>query len=596
MVLTLATADALRAEPWALFAEPVASSDAEGLGDADLPSVLSTSYAEPVRLASAREPLELLPDDLAMPAEEVQRPPGRAPPSTPRANLPDGVRVDDRNQPLTLAEVLASVERHYPLLLAVERERGVAAGQVTSAMGAFDLNVTGMGTSLAPSTYENYVSDFGAEQLLTQGGVSLFGGYRNGYGNFPTYKLHNKTAVGGEFRGGLSVPLARNRDIDAARAGRAQAQLNQALAEPTIARSRLDYMRAAAHAYWIWTGSGENREATESLVELATDRDEALGLRVERGATANIERVDNKRNIALREGMAVKADRLVQQATINLSLYYRDDAGQPVLVGRPRMRRLPEPVEPTPAMYNEALSRALGRRPEFRELSLEREKLIVERRLAINDTRPGLDAQIAANQDLGYGKSPLSGPEGLNRQVLSAALVFQMPAQRRGARGRLQSIDAKLAQIDEQLRYTEDNVRAEVQDAYSKLERAYAFHDKTIESVELADTVAKAEREQFRLGRSDILRIALREQAKFDADLMEILARQQYWTADSDLRAADTSLGPSMPGFPVPAEMVIPGQSPASQPTRTDTQFELPAPVPAAAAAGRPAAQPRRLR
>lgn len=582
LALALTTADSLRAEQWALFAEPTASSDAERLGDTVLPSVLSASHAEPIQSAMARQPLELMTDPLPTAAEELQTPPGRAPPpAVPRGELPD-VTIDNRKQPLTLAEVLASVERHYPLLLAVERERGVAAGQVTTAMGAFDLNVTGLGTSLAPSTYENYVSDFGVEQLLSQGGVSMFGGYRTGFGDFPTYKLHNKTAAGGEFRGGLSVPLARDRTIDSARAGRAQAQLNQALAEPTIARSRLEFMRAAAHAYWIWTGSGENREAAEALVELATDRDTFLGARVERGATANIERIDNKKNIAIREGMAVKADRTVQQATINLSLYYRDDSGQPLLVGRRRMRRLPEPIEPIPDIYNEALSRALGRRPEFRELSLKREKLLVERRLAINDTRPGLDAQLAGNQDLGFGKSPLSGPEGLNRQVLSASLVFQMPAQRRGARGRLQSIDAQISQLDEQLRYTEDNVRAEVQDAYSKLERAYAFHDKTLEAVELADIVAKAEREQFRLGRSDILRIALREQAKFDADLMEIVARQSYWTADSDLRAADTSLGPSMPNFPVPSEMVIPGKEPAAQSTRTTTQFELPPPARAA--------------
>jgi hypothetical protein len=54
--------------------------------------------------------------------------------------------------------------------------------------------------------------------------------------------------------------------------------------------------------------------------------------------------------------------------------------------------------------------------------------------------------------------------------------------------------------------------------------------------------VAEAEREQFRLGRSDILRVTLREQARFDADLVEIAARQEYWKADAELRAADTSL------------------------------------------------------
>jgi hypothetical protein len=36
--------------------------------------------------------------------------------------------------------------------------------------------------------------------------------------------------------------------------------------------------------------------------------------------------------------------------------------------------------------------------------------------------------------------------------------------------------------------------------------------------------------------------VTLREQAKFDADLLEIAARQEYWRADANLRAADTSL------------------------------------------------------
>ena len=61
--------------------------------------------------------------------------------------------------------------------------------------------------------------------------------------------------------------------------------------------------------------------------------------------------------------------------------------------------------------------------------------------------------------------------------------------------------------------------------------------------------MARAEREQLRLGRSDVLRVTLREQTKFDASLLEIMARQEFWRADSDLRAADTSLGPETCGF-----------------------------------------------
>ena len=484
-----------------------------------------------------------------------------------------GGLVDDRDDPLLLAEVLRSVQLHYPLLQAIERERGVASGRLTTAMGAFDTNIGMSGNALAPGTYENYRSDFGLNQLFPTAGISAFGGFRTGYGDFPTYNLAQKTATGGEWRGGLTMPLARNRDIDRPRATRDQARLDLSLAEPVIERSRLDYMRAAARNYWNWLGNGERLDAAEELTELAVERDTALETRVKRGAAANIERIDNQQNIALRNGLVVKADRSLQQSTIDLSLFLRDDAGQPLLAGRQRIRPMPKPVAPDRTTFDAALSRALAERPEFARLALQREKLVVERRFAANQVLPAIDGQLVGNQDAAFGKSALSGPDGLDRQVLQASLVFQLPAQRRDARGKLQTLDAQLVQLDRQLQYAEDNVRAEVQDAYSLLERAYEFHKQTVRQAELAVLVARAEREQLRLGRSDILRVTLREQTKFDAQILEILARQEYWRAESDLRAADTSLGRD--GF----SLTLPATLPATEVPVPPEAVALPPPA-----------------
>jgi outer membrane protein TolC len=242
----------------------------------------------------------------------------------------------------------------------------------------------------------------------------------------------------------------------------------------------------------------------------------------------------------------------VQQSSIELSLYHRDEGGQPLLARRSRMRPVPAPVEPTIEVYEQSLARASAARPEFQRLSLQREKLLVERKLAVNQTLPGIDGQIMGNQDAGFGKSPLSGPNGLDRQVLQAGLVFQMPVQRRDAFGKMQTLDAQLTQVNRQLSYAEDQVRAEVQDAFSLLERAYEFHEQSKHRLELARLVALAEREQLRLGRSDVLRVTLREQAKFEAEVAEINARQEYWRAESDLRAADTSLGLDLPTLQLP--------------------------------------------
>jgi len=137
--------------------------------------------------------------------------------------------------------------------------------------------------------------------------------------------------------------------------------------------------------------------------------------------------------------------------------------------------------------------------------------------------------------------------------------------------------------------YAEDQVRAEVQDAYSMLERAYEFHKQAAKRLELARMVADAEREQLRLGRSDVLRVTIREQAKFEADVLEISARQDFWRAESDLRAADTSLGPESAGLlrqlviPVVPEAVAPPTAVRAPPP------PAPAPAPPAALAPPPA-------
>jgi cobalt-zinc-cadmium efflux system outer membrane protein len=537
--------DAVSMEPPhdSLGLRPILTQSFLQLSDAPLELVPSKQAALP----------ELLPPPAPQPQADGVPAMARLAPSKPSISpqVP-GLATDERPEPLTLQDVLRSVLLSYPLLQAVERERGIAAGKLTTAMGAFDTKVNMAGQSLAPGTYENYRSDFGVSQQFMTGGISAFGGFRTGFGDFPTYNLAQKTADAGEWRGGLNIPLARDREIDRARASRAQAALDVSLAEPMIERSRLDYMKSAARTYWNWMGSGERYAATERLLDLATERDKQLELKVNGGIVANIERVDNQQNIALRNGLIVQADRAMQQASIELSLYHRDDGGRPLLARRSRMRPVPIPVEPTIEIYEQSLARASASRPEFQRLSLQREKLLVERKLAVNQTLPGIDGQLTGNQDAGYGKSPLSGPNGLDRQVLQAALVFQMPVQRRDAFGKMQTLDSQLTQVNRQLSYAGDQVRAEVQDAFSLLERAYEFHEQSKHRLELARLVALAEREQLRLGRSDVLRVTLREQAKFEAEVAEINARQEYWRAESDLRAADTSLGLDLADFQLP--------------------------------------------
>lgn len=462
---------------------------------------------------------------------------GSEPPAAPSAPPPVLGLPASVGGPLTLDEVLSSVESHYPLLRAIEQERGIAGGRLVSTMGAFDLNLTA-GADGQGTTYDNFRNYAGLSQAFTFGGISAFAGHRTGFGEYPNYNLGQKTADGGEFLAGVSIPLLRDRSIDRPRANVQQARLDVALAEPVIERQRLDFQRAAARTYWNWVGAGQRLKVVENLVSLAVERDAQLKARVEAGPAANIERVDNQQNIALRNGVLVQAQRGFQQATIDLSLFLRDGTGTPTLAGTGRLPAFPEiqPIDRT--TFDASLQTAFDLRPEYRRLRLQREKAAVELRLASNQALPAVNAVVAASQDVGGGTSSQSGPNGLNRSTLSAGVAVQLPVQRRDARGRAIVAQAQLAQIDQQVRQAEDLVRSEVQDTFSALERAYEFHQQARKRVDLARLVARAEREQLRLGRSDVLRVTLREQAAFDAEIVEIGAQQDYFRAKADFRAA----------------------------------------------------------
>jgi outer membrane protein TolC len=462
---------------------------------------------------------------------------GATPPAPPKAVPPVAGTPVSVGGPLALDEVLEAVEQHYPLLRAVEQERAIAGGRLVSAMGAFDLNLNA-GADGQGTTYDNFRSSVGVSQGLPFAGLGAFAGYRNGYGDFPTYNLGQKTADGGEFRAGLTVPLLQNRAIDRPRANIQQARLDVQIAEPVIERQRLDFQRAAARTYWNWVAAGHRLKVAEALVALAAERDEQLKRQVAEGRTPNIERIDNQQNMAQRNGVLVQAQRAFQQAGIDLSLFLRDGQGQPTLAGADRLPAFPDVRPIDTAAFEAALQTAFENRPELRRLALQRERTAVELRLAENQTLPALNAVVGAAQDVGPGKSSLSGPNGLDRTTVNGGLAMQLPVQRRDARGRVTVARAQLAQLDQQLRQAEDVVRAEVQDSFSALERAYEFHRQARQRVELARLVAAAEREQLRLGRSDVLRVTLREQAAFDAEVIEVGALQDYFRALADYRAA----------------------------------------------------------
>lgn len=433
---------------------------------------------------------------------------------------------------LSLPEVLASVDRHYPLVRAAEQERAIAAGGRLAAEGAFD-HVVRSQNYLDGGTFANQRYSLFVEQQTPYCGVSYFAGYRLGLGNFPVYDGGRKTGDGGEFRAGVTVPLLRGKDIDPFRATLAKASIDQALAEPAIQLQRIDITRAATLSYLAWVATGQRYLIARDILRIAETRDEQLAKRVRAGNLAQIEREDNRRIIIDRQARQVGALRSFQQAAIQLSLYLRDAKGAPVI---PEFGQLPAFVEPAPppdeGARQQDLEMAFQRRPEVQRLALLRRKVRVDLDLAQNQLLPGLNLGIVGAQDLGDTKSDLYKSYG------GLAVLFDVPLERRNARGRVLASQAEIVRITAQEQFARDRVQVEVQNALNGLDRAFDLvqrgKDNRLQNVYLED----AERVQFRVGKSDLFRVNIRELNAAEARVLEIDAAAEFYRAQAEYLAA----------------------------------------------------------
>lgn len=489
--------------------------------------------------AFIRSPVE------APPPLPVLGPPAEVPETPPPVVTPDGTPKPPPvapEGPLTLGQVLDGVSRDFPLLLAIQEQQAIAAGSRLSAEGAFDLSVK--------SAFNNYEGSFGRTQydlLLEQPtplhGASFFSGYRLGLGDFQVYNLGQKTAEGGEYRAGVQVPLLRDGPIDRRRAALRKAQIQEQLADPVIRRGRLDFLRAAGRAYWTWVAAGEQYRIAKALYDTTDELQRFLQKRLEAGneTAVNVER--NRQVLLERNGLVVAAERTYQKAAIQLSLYYRDANGDPIL---PTPDQLPPnffSTDPLPVGLGTTetdVQAAIAARPELERLRLEKEGISVDLSLAQNQFFPALNVGAAVAQDMGFGKKSFIGTDifASDRTSANMFVTFDLPFQRRGARGDVLRHQARLRQLLETERYTQNLIRTEVIDALAEMDRAYERLQVARREQKVADSVVGYELTRVQAGGVDVLALNIRQFQAAQARARVAAALADYFRGFADYQAA----------------------------------------------------------
>ncbi|MEZ4385431.1 MAG: TolC family protein [Nannocystaceae bacterium] len=434
--------------------------------------------------------------------------------------------------PLSLREVVGGVLDRHPRMFAANAEIEAAEGMAMAARGHFDTKWKTGGYLQPIGYYVHGRFDTHVEQATPLWGARFLAGYRLGQGHFQDYYGYYETLSAGEIRAGVLVPLWRDGPIDSGRAGIKKADIDRELALLDRDKETIKLVKETSYHYWEWVAAGLRRDVAEEQLDLAAARDAQLQSQAARGAIPPMDATDNKRALFKREASAVKYRQELAQASIALSLFFRDGDGEPI---RPTSERLPHAIPlDARALSDEAdalLREALERRPELQAILLKRAQVAIDRRLAQNQRAPAIDVGAMVLRDFGRGPAELAPTE------VQTSVTIEIPLQARKARGKRKAAEAKVTALDAHARLLRDTIAAEVEQA---LVAVLATHDRAEvarNAVAVARELADAERRRFDLGATTLLFVNIREQQVAEAALDEIDARLAYQKALAELAA-----------------------------------------------------------
>jgi outer membrane protein, heavy metal efflux system len=435
-------------------------------------------------------------------------------------------------QILQQSDIEESVRRSYPPLLAAFQEINQANADLLAARGKFDLKLKGHGENNALGYYEYRVGDVGAEQPIRWGGIDLFGGWRIGQGKFPVYEGKYETRSGGEYKIGARVPLIQDHSIDIRRADLQKTTIGQQTATLSVEQQRLAIMNSAVQRYWLWVAAGNRLRLAENVLSVAQSRQALLEKSAEAGLTPAIDAVDNRKAILQRQGQVVEATRALQAAALDLSLFYRDSAGQTIIPGNDQLPKdVPRNQAGSPEEITASLALAMEKRPDAKRIGTQLTAAEVDLKLAKNQKLPELDLVTTYTTERGESPDVRRGPTEFR-----AGVNFSMPVQRRTAEGKIRSAEAKIAALKQKEQYARDTIREEVQDAISALHTITQRVDLAQQELAVAKQLEAAERTKFDYGEGTLFLLNLREQATLEAAVKNVTAIADHQRAVSSYR------------------------------------------------------------
>jgi outer membrane protein, heavy metal efflux system len=431
------------------------------------------------------------------------------------------------NAELSLENVLERALSFHPSILQEQRSLESKRADLFSSEGAFDPRLRA-GTDQAVMGATTYrVHTFELTQATPLWGSRWSLGYERSDGPLPIYKLQDLTAEQGEAFVGLELPLLKDGWTDDKRTRIKVREKQTSAHQEALLLQKLEIQLKASESYWNWVSAKRKLDIAGELVKNAELRDAGIKERVRVGDFPAIERTDNQRLVVSRTSVVIAAERAFQKASLDLSLFLRNEQGEPLY---PKALDCPS-VFPEPSVVPALVTEM--KHPLIQQLHWQSEEWLVQETYFKVQQLPKLDLKLKGTQPFG----PYRYPEKLSALGttknpsldLKVGLQFEMPLLLREARGKAQSATAKRIQIDAKAQLeveklsvlTKNSVQA-VQAALKRLELARS-------ELLMAQALERAEKMRTDQGDSSILILNIREQNTWEAANREVDALTEYF-------------------------------------------------------------------
>lgn len=441
-------------------------------------------------------------------------------------------------------EVLSSTKNNFPVVNQAMLQLESSQNELLAAKGGFDTRITSNSYIVPKGYFTRRHWDAQVEKPLRFANSTVYAGFSNGHsGIFPDQYSTQTTNSGGSPRIGGRFSLIRGFSIDSSRANLASARLGLHRMKAEMQYTLVQANRDARIVYWNWISSIRNYRVYKDLLTVAENRKDVLDQRVKAGDISEVVAKENLQYVARRTAELASAELSLKQAALDLSLFYRDAEGKPILLDHSVDDGLEEIMvkrtediksNSTEGAFPQLTLEGVARRPDVFSVSKELAINDVNLRLAENLYFPKLDIGFDYTRNLG-DEDPTNAPH-----VVTFLFSVEIPLEYNLIKGQVRAANAQKRIVQSRYKFLQETAQVEV----NKLNETIRLSQERMESARLEMKYAKelleSENYKFQKGGSNFFLINIREESQAQAQENYIISQLDLIRAFSDYEVATT--------------------------------------------------------